>query len=99
MNNIISDMKSYIKYITGALVALMTLGLVSCDYIHEDLQPCDHYLHFTYTHNMKFADAFQHELFANRQQRQLSFSFSMQMESFCLRNPSLLKHCKRIAFV
>lgn len=55
-------MKSYIKYITGALVALMTLGLVSCDYIHEDLQPCDHYLHFTYTHNMKFADAFQHEL-------------------------------------
>lgn len=55
-------MKSYIKYITGALVALMTLGLVSCEYIHEDLQPCDHYLHFTYTHNMKFADAFQHEL-------------------------------------
>lgn len=55
-------MKSYIKYITGALVALMTLGLVSCEYIHEDLKPCDHYLHFTYTHNMKFADAFQHEL-------------------------------------
>ena len=42
--------------------ALLTLGLVSCEYIHEDLQPCDHYLHFTYTHNMKFADAFQHEL-------------------------------------
>lgn len=42
--------------------AVLTLGLVSCDYIHEDLQPCDHYLHFTYTHNMKFADAFQHEL-------------------------------------
>lgn len=42
--------------------ALLTLGLVSCEYIHEDLKPCDHYLHFTYTHNMKFADAFQHEL-------------------------------------
>ena len=42
--------------------AVLTLGLVSCDYIHEDLQPCDHYLHFSYSHNMKFADAFQHEL-------------------------------------
>lgn len=42
--------------------AVLTLGLVSCEYIHEDLKPCDHYLHFTYTHNMKFADAFQHEL-------------------------------------
>lgn len=42
--------------------AFLTLGLVSCEYIHEDLKPCDHYLHFTYTHNMKFADAFQHEL-------------------------------------
>lgn len=42
--------------------ALLTLGLVSCEYIHEDLKPCDHYLHFSYSHNMKFADAFQHEL-------------------------------------
>lgn len=42
--------------------AVLTLGLVSCEYIHEDLKPCDHYLHFTYTHNMKFADAFQHKL-------------------------------------
>ncbi len=42
--------------------AVLTLGLVSCEYIHEDLKPCDHYLYFTYTHNMKFADAFQHEL-------------------------------------
>ena len=42
--------------------ALLTLGLVSCEYIHEDLKPCDHYLHFTYTYNMKFADAFAHEM-------------------------------------
>lgn len=49
--------------------AVLTLGLVSCEYIHEDLMPCDHYLHFTYTHNMKFADAFQHELVCQKESK------------------------------
>ncbi len=44
------------------LLALMTLGAVSCDYIHEDLEPCDHFLRFTYTYNMKYADAFAPEM-------------------------------------
>lgn len=40
------------------VLALMQLGAASCDYIHEDLEPCDHYLHFSYTYNMLSADAF-----------------------------------------
>ena len=40
------------------LLALMQLGAASCDYIHEDIEPCDHYLHFSYTYNMLSADAF-----------------------------------------
>ncbi|MBP3517326.1 MAG: FimB/Mfa2 family fimbrial subunit [Parabacteroides sp.] len=56
-------MKTYRHYIAGAFAALLSSGLASCDYIHDkDLQPCDHYLRFTYTYNMKFADAFTHEL-------------------------------------
>lgn len=56
-------MKTYRHYIAGAFAALLSAGLASCDYIHDkDLQPCDHYLRFTYTYNMKFADAFTHEL-------------------------------------
>lgn len=51
---------SNIKY--GTLLALLSLGLNACDYIHEDLEPCDHYLHFSYTYNMKQADAFVPEM-------------------------------------
>ena len=40
----------------------MMLGAASCDYIHEDLEPCDHFLHFSYTYNMKEADAFVPEM-------------------------------------
>lgn len=42
--------------------ALLLLGLTSCKYIHDDLCPCDHYLHFSYTYNMKDADAFASEM-------------------------------------
>ena len=44
------------------LWALLLLGLTSCKYIHDDLCPCDHYLHFSYTYNMKDADAFASEM-------------------------------------
>ena len=47
---------------TLPLLAGMMLGAVSCDYIHEDLEPCDHFLHFSYTYNMKQADAFVPEM-------------------------------------
>lgn len=37
--------------------------LAGCDYIHDDsLARCEYRLHFVYDYNMKFADAFQHEV-------------------------------------
>ena len=43
-------------------VLLLLTGLSSCDYIHDDIDPCKHYFRFAYTYNMKFADAFTHEM-------------------------------------
>ena len=43
-------------------LALAT-GLAACEYIHDDsLAPCEYRLRFVYDYNMKFADAFQHEV-------------------------------------
>lgn len=64
-------MKRYIHYMTGVLLALLSLGFSSCEYIHEDLLPCDHYLRFTYVHNLKFADAFQHEMVNQTTEKQV----------------------------
>lgn len=44
------------------LFLLLLLGTASCDYIHDDLPACKHTLSFVYEHNMKFADAFAHEM-------------------------------------
>lgn len=42
---------------------MVLAGLASCDYFSDDsLQPCEYRLHFVYDYNMKFADAFQHEV-------------------------------------
>lgn len=53
------------KYIhsLSAVVLLACAWLIpaSCGFVHEELPPCEHYLHFVYDHNMKFADAWQHE--------------------------------------
>lgn len=39
------------------------LGMAACDWIHDDTLPlCEYRLHFKYDYNMKFADAFQHEV-------------------------------------
>ena len=38
-----------------------SLLLAACSFVHEVLPPCEHYLHFVYDYNMKFADAWQHE--------------------------------------
>ena len=46
-----------------ALCASMLIAAGGCDYIHDDdLAPCEYRLHFVYDYNMKFADAFQHEV-------------------------------------
>lgn len=43
--------------------ALALTGLAACDYIHDDsLEPCEYRLRFVYDYNMKFADAFGHEV-------------------------------------
>ena len=45
------------------LCAASLLGMAACDYIHDDSLPlCEYRLHFKYDYNMKFADAFQHEI-------------------------------------
>ena len=42
---------------------LAFLGLAACNWIHDDTLPlCEFRLHFKYDYNMKFADAFQHEV-------------------------------------
>ena len=43
--------------------ALALTGLAACDYIHDDsLEPCEYRLRLVYDYNMKFADAFGHEV-------------------------------------
>ena len=46
------------KILTG--MALLSLGLVSCEYIHDDLEPCPSglYLTFKYDYNLQRADMF-----------------------------------------
>lgn len=42
---------------------LALVGLTACDYMHDGpLPPCEYRLRFVYDYNMKFADAFQHEV-------------------------------------
>lgn len=49
--------------ITKTIGTLALLGLAACDYIHDDSLPlCEYRLRFVYDYNMKFADAFQHEV-------------------------------------
>lgn len=43
--------------------AIWAAGFSACDWIHDDsIPPCEYRLHFVYDYNMKFADAFQHEV-------------------------------------
>ena len=51
-------MNNMIKYLLGA--ALLTVALPSCEYIHEDLEPCPRglYLTFEYDYNLQRADLF-----------------------------------------
>ena len=56
-------MKRYFNNITRSIGALALLGLAACDYIHDDSLPlCEYRLRFVYDYNMKYADAFQHEV-------------------------------------
>lgn len=56
-------MISKINALRKLLVIVMTLCMaVSCNTITEDLPPCRNYVRFTYTRNMKFADAFSVEV-------------------------------------
>lgn len=56
-------MRSKMNALKGLLVAGMALVMTaSCDTITEELPPCGNYVRFTYTRNMKFADAFPVEV-------------------------------------
>lgn len=55
-------MNKLTKLLTCTMGSLLTT-LAGCDYIHDDsLARCEYRLHFVYDYNMKFADAFQHEV-------------------------------------
>lgn len=44
-------------------IAALSVGLYACDWIHDDSLPlCEFRLYFKYDYNMKFADAFLHEV-------------------------------------
>lgn len=53
------------------LLALLGAGLFACDSIREDLPPCPRHLQFTYTYNMKFANAFAHEMTNQQKAKQM----------------------------
>lgn len=56
-------MKRIYTTLIKSISALALTGLAACDYIHDDsLEPCEYSLRFVYDYNMKFADAFQHEV-------------------------------------
>lgn len=51
----------YSHFFTTVFAWACSFLLAACSFVHEELPPCEHYLHFVYDHNMKFADAWQHE--------------------------------------
>lgn len=56
-------MNRFSELIVKSIGALALTGLAACDYIHDDtIAPCEYRLRFVYDYNMKFADAFQHEV-------------------------------------
>lgn len=56
-------MRRILNRIAKILGMLMLTGFTACDYMHDGpLPPCEYRLHFVYDYNMKFADAFQHEV-------------------------------------
>lgn len=59
------NMKAFVNNtIIAVLVSLFTVfGLTSCDkFIYEDLEPCGLDVRFIYDYNLKYADAFPHEV-------------------------------------
>lgn len=56
-------MRDFSRIVFKSIGALALTGLAACDYIHDDsLEPCEYRLRFVYDYNMKFADAFGHEV-------------------------------------
>ena len=56
-------MKRFFEILVKSIGALALTGLAACDYIHDDsIAPCEYRLRLVYDYNMKFADAFQHEV-------------------------------------
>lgn len=51
----------YLHSLSVVIVLACSFVLAACSFVREELPPCEHYLHFVYDHNMKFADAWQHE--------------------------------------
>ncbi len=56
-------MRSFFHTCKHLIGAALLLGVPACDWIHDDsLPPCEFHLHYVYDYNMKFADAFRHEV-------------------------------------
>lgn len=52
---------AYSHILSAVITLASSLLLAACSFVHEDLPPCEHRLHFVYDYNMKFADAWPHE--------------------------------------
>ena len=46
----------------GAIIALSTVGLVSCDAIYEEIEQCPVEIRFVYDYNMEWANAFHNQV-------------------------------------
>ncbi|WP_455636157.1 FimB/Mfa2 family fimbrial subunit [Parabacteroides sp.] len=56
-------MRRFDTFLRTTIGTLALAGLASCDWIHDDsLPPCEFRIRYVYDYNMKFADAFQHEV-------------------------------------
>lgn len=57
-------MKKLFTFLAAVLMVMMSLAVASCDYWHDDQEGCEAHLRvqFVYDMNMKFADAFAHEV-------------------------------------
>ena len=55
-------MRNISDCIIRSIGVLALTWLASCESIYDSLPPCECRVHFVYDYNMKFADAFQHEV-------------------------------------
>ena len=64
MMKMLSSVYKYNKFLFHTVLLMLGLVFTSCNYWHDDQEGCEAHLRlqFVYDMNMKFADAFAHEV-------------------------------------